>query len=120
MDCKHCPLDGRQSTYIGETGKYGQCSKTAEVKAESAFYKRTAYAHPEFYNNKYEHSFEVLKVFKYPHDRQVGKGAQMVVQQGVLLNSKIIWFSPFIVRTIIEKVGAEMAHQPAIVAYSYK
>ena len=37
----------------------------------------------------------------------------MVMHNGVLLNSKTEWFSPSIVRTTIEKGGAEMAHQPA-------
>jgi hypothetical protein len=127
LDCKHCLLDGRQSTYIGETGKNGHCrvlnhqskfrSKTAEVKAESAFYKHIAYAHPELYNDKDElevhFTFEALKVFKYPLDREVDEGVRMVMHQGVLLNSKTEWFSPSIVRTTIEKGGAEMAHQPA-------
>ena len=58
-------------------------------------------------------NFEALKVFKYPLDREVDEGVRMVMHQVVLLNSKTEWFSPSIVRTTIEKGGAEMAHQPA-------
>ena len=54
----------------------------------------------------------MLKVFKFPLDREVDEGVRMVLHRGVIINSKTEWFSPSIVRTTIEKGGAEMAHQP--------
>ena len=127
LDCRHCLLDGRRSTYIGESGKNGHCrilehqskfrSKKLDVKEESAFYKHMALAHSDIYKTGDElevhFNFEVLKVFKFPLDREVDEGVRMVMHTGVLLNSKTEWFSPSIVRTTIEKGGAEMAHQPA-------
>ena len=127
LDCRHCLLDGRRSTYIGESGKNGHCrilehqgtfrSKKFEVQKESAFYKHMMQAHPDVYKSSDElevhFDFEVIKVFKFPLDREVDEGVRMVMHNGVLLNSKTEWFSPSIVRTTIEKGGAEMAHQPA-------
>ena len=60
------------------------------------------------------HEGKVLKVFKYPLDREVDEGVRMVMHKGVLINSKTEWFSPSIVKTTIEKGGVEMAYQPAI------
>ena len=57
--------------------------------------------------------FHILKVFKYPLDREVDEGVRMVMHKGRLINSKTEWFSPSIVRTTIEKGGVEMAYQPA-------
>ena len=57
--------------------------------------------------------FHILKVFKYPLDREVDEGVRMVMHKGSLINSKTEWFSPSIVRTTIEKGGVEMAYQPA-------
>ena len=76
-----------------------------------------AQAHSDIYKTgdelKVHFNFEVLKVFKFPLDQEVDEGVRMVMHTGVLLNSKTEWFSPSIVRTTIEKGGAEMAHQPA-------
>ena len=127
LDCKHCLLAGRQSTYIGETGKNGHCrilnhqskfrSKTTKTREESAFYKHIIQAHSELYKENDElethFNFEVLKVFKTPLDREVDEGVRMVMHNGVIINSKTEWFSPSIVRTTIHKGGAEVAHQPA-------
>ena len=57
--------------------------------------------------------FQILKVFKYLLDREVDEGVRMVMHKGRLINSKTECFSPFIVRTTIEKGGVEMAYQPA-------
>ena len=118
-------VEGRQSTYIGESGKYEYCrilehqskyrSKKLGVKEESVFYKHMAQAHSDIYKSGDELEVHInlkfLKVFKFPLDREVDEGVSMVMHSGVLLNSKTEWFSPSIVRTTIEKGGAEMAHQ---------
>jgi hypothetical protein len=57
--------------------------------------------------------FHIFKVFKYLLDREVDEGVRMVMHKGRLINSKTECFSPFIVRTTIEKGGVEMAYQPA-------
>jgi hypothetical protein len=87
-----------------------------KIKEESAFYKHIAQAHSDLYIEGDElekhFNFEVLKVFKFPLDREVDEGVRMVLHRGVIINSKTEWFSPSIVRTTLEKGGAEMAHQP--------
>ena len=120
-------MDGSESIYIGETGKNAHTrilnhqskfrSKVSKTKEESAFYKHIANSHMDLYTTGDEleqhFEFQVLKVFKYPLDREVDKGVRMVMHKGVLINSKTEWFSPSIVRTTIEKGGVEMAYQPA-------
>lgn len=127
LNCKHCLLDGTESSYIGETGKNAHTrilnhqskfrSKSMKTKEESAFYKHIANSHIELYTTGDElekhFEFHILKVFKYPLDREVDEGVRMVMHKGSLINSKTEWFSPSIVRTTIEKGGVEMAYQPA-------
>ena len=131
LDCKHCLLDGRQSSYVGETGKNGHVrilnhqgkfrSKSIKVREESAFYKHIANSHQAKYSEGDELEqhfvFKILKVFKFPLDREVDEGVRMVMHEGQLINSKTEWFSPSIVRTTIEKGGVEMAYKPARGSY---
>ena len=65
-------MDGRRSTYIGESGKNGHCrifkhqSKKFEVQKELAFYKHMMQAHPDVYQSSDElevhFDFVVIKV----------------------------------------------------------
>ena len=120
-------MDGSESIYIGETGKNAHTrilnhqskfrSKVRKTKKESAFYKHIANSHMDLYTTGDEleqhFEFKVLKLFKYPLDREVDEGVRMVMHKGVLINRKTEWFSPSIVRTTIVKGCGEMAYQPA-------
>ena len=59
-------------------------------REESAFYKHIANSHKELYKEGDEleqhFTFEVLKVFKFPLDREVDEGVRMVMHKGVLVN----------------------------------
>ena len=63
-----------------------------KIKEESAFYKHIAQAHSDLYIEGDElekhFNFEVLKVFKFPLDREVYEGVRMVLHRGVIINSK--------------------------------